>query len=85
MYTLVLVQPAQPLPAQLRHAYAVCADAKRLAALRVLLRATAEPAGSAFASDLIAPAAGRACRFASGQPALRGKVQPPSPEYVSTL
>ena len=40
------VQPTQPLPEQLRHAYAVCAEAKRFAALRVLLRAQPASAGA---------------------------------------
>ena len=40
---LLHVQPAQPLPPQLQHAYAVCVEAKRMAALRVLLKAPPNP------------------------------------------
>jgi superfamily II DNA/RNA helicase len=43
---LLHVQPAQLLPPQLRHAYAVCAEAKRMAALRVLLKAQPASAGA---------------------------------------
>eukprot|EP00964_Phaeocystis_antarctica_P073108 scaffold44825_cov67-Phaeocystis_antarctica.AAC.2 len=43
---LLHVQPTQLLPPQLRHAYAVCAEAKRMAALRVLLKAQPASAGA---------------------------------------
>lgn len=43
---LLHVQPTQLLPPQLRHAYAVCVEAKRMAALRVLLKAQPASAGA---------------------------------------
>lgn len=43
---LLHVQPGQLLPPQLRHAYAVCVEAKRMAALRVLLKAQPASAGA---------------------------------------
>ena len=57
---LLHVEPAQPLPAQLSHAYAVCVDAKRMAALRVLIRdqAAEDAAAEEEGGETVVQAAG---------------------------
>ena len=67
---LLHVEPTQPLPPQLSHAYAVCVDAKRMAALRVLIReqVASDAAGEGEGEAGEAPAAATIVFVKEGRP-----------------